>query len=111
VIFLAFVVLGVIFLLVLGRYVSPRSSRKPVVTWGLDDYGAHILRGLSVFYAAGARNAYRMDRLHEEAKRRPQDEPEGLAVIDGPYLDDPNDPRGKPDGWVPPGEADQDPRP
>lgn len=109
-IFLTFVVLAVIALLALGRFVTPYSQRKPVLTWGLDDYGAAILRGLGVFGAAGARNAYRLDRMHEEAGRDPKREPEGLGIVDAPYLDDPNDPRGKPDGWVPPGDPGQGPR-
>jgi hypothetical protein len=100
--FLLFVVLAFLALLALGRFVTPHSQRTPMLTWGLEDYGATVLRGLGVLGAAGARNAHRMDRMHEEAKRDPKREPEGLEIVDGPYLDDPDDPRGKPDGWVPP---------
>lgn len=95
IVFLSIVSLGAVLLIMLGRFIQPYSQRKPFTSWSLNDYGAHIVRGLSVFLAAGQRSAYRMDRLHEEAGRDPKKAPEGLRIIDGPYLDDPDDPRGK----------------
>ncbi len=92
---LLFVVLAVTCLIVLGRSVSPYSSRRPVRTWGLEDYGVHLMRGMGVFFAAGQRNAHRMDRMHEEAKRRPDRAPEGLRIVEGPLDGGPDDPRRK----------------
>lgn len=87
-ILLTFMVLGALLLMMLGRFVSPYSTRRPVRTWGLEDYGTHLMRGLGVFFSAGERNAYRMDRMHEEAKRRPDRDPEGLDIVQGPVEDD-----------------------
>lgn len=87
-IFLAFLALGATLLILLGRSVSPYSTRQPVRTWGLEDYGINLMRGLGVFFKAGERNAYRMDRMHEEAKRRPDRDPEGLDIVQGPVEDD-----------------------
>lgn len=89
---MAFLALGVTLLILLGRWVSPRSTRRPVRTWGLEDYGNHLMRGLGVFFAAGQRNAYRMDRMSEEAKRRPDRDPEGLDIVQGPVEDDQDPP-------------------
>lgn len=86
---MAFLALGATLLILLGRSVSPHSTRQPVRTWGLEDYGTNLMRGMGVFFKAGERNAYRMDRMHEEAKRRPDRDPEGLDIVQGPILDDP----------------------
>lgn len=101
--FLAFLVMGVTLLIMLGRFVAPYSTRRPVRTWGLEDYGAHLMRGLGVFFSAGQRNAHRMDRMHEEARRHPQRAPEGLDIVEGPYVDD--DTHRSPDD----GDEDDDP--
>lgn len=106
VVLLSMISLGVILLIMLGRWIQPYSKRKPIYQWSLNDYGGHMVRGLSVFWAAGERSTYRMDRLHEEAGRDPKREPEGLGIVDAPYLDDPDDPRGKLD---PPRPRDEDP--
>lgn len=103
--FLAFVTLGAILLVMLGRFVSPYSTRRPVRTWGLEDYGVHLMRGLGVFFSAGERNAYRLDRMHEEARRRPDRDPEGLGIVQGPQNDD-DDP---PDASTTPDPDDDDP--
>lgn len=104
--FLAFVALGATLLIMLGRFVAPTSTRRPVRTWGLEDYGTHLMRGLGVFFSAGERNAYRLDRMHEEAKRRPDRDPEGLDIVQGPVGDD--DERRPDPPWTP--EPDDDPR-
>lgn len=106
--FLAFVALGATLLIMLGRFVSPYSTRRPVRTWGLEDYGTHLMRGLGVFFSAGERNAYRMDRMHEEAKRRPDRDPEGLDIVQGPWTGDEEERR--PDPPPTPDPDNDDPR-
>ncbi len=105
-IFLTFMVLGALLLIMLGRFVSPYSTRRPVRTWGLEDYGTHLMRGLGVFLSAGERNAYRMDRMHEEAKRRPDRDPEGLDIVQGPEIDEEE----PPDSPTTPDPDSDDPR-
>lgn len=88
-----FVVLAVVGLVALGRFVSPPAARRPIHTWGLDDYGIHIVRGLKIFTTAGNNNAFRMDRMHEEARRKPGVHPEGLRIVQGPLDESEHDPR------------------
>jgi len=61
-----FVVLGVIALLLMGVAVTPKSKKKPVWRWTLDDYGATLVRGARLFGDAGARNRWRMDSMHKQ---------------------------------------------
>lgn len=64
---LYFVVTAIIILMILGNAVTPRSKKKPLYRWQLDDYGANLVRGLRVFSDAGARNRWRMEMMQNQA--------------------------------------------
>ncbi len=64
---LYFVVGGMIMLLILGNAVTPRSKKKPLYRWQLDDYGATLIRGFRLLADAGARNRWRMENLHNQS--------------------------------------------
>ncbi len=65
-VFLLFVTLGAISLLLMGVAVTPRSKKKPIWQWSLDDYGATFVRGVRLMLDAGARNRWRMDSMHKQ---------------------------------------------
>lgn len=92
-ILLLFVVLAFVGLVALGRFVTPYAERKPLRSWSLDDYGRSIGRALKIFTTAGNNNAFRMDRMHKEAGRKPGVHPEGLRIVEGPLDESEHDPR------------------
>lgn len=94
-VFLWFLVLGVIMLLFMGVAVTPKPKKKPVWRWSLDDYGATLVRGLRLFGDAGARNRWRMDSMH---KQRGYSE---RGRMDGDRL--PTDQEAHPPEQIPPG--------
>ncbi len=128
-VFLTFVTMAVILLIILGKAVTPRSEKKPVWRWKLDDYGAALRRGIVLLLDAGARNRWRMEALHNQANysergrmdgdRLPTDEaphpPEQIPPgAIPPHLRAPGaGPQYRPDGWVASAddEGDDDPLP
>ncbi|MGB3830106.1 MAG: hypothetical protein WA962_15160 [Ornithinimicrobium sp.] len=127
---LSFVVMALVMLLVLGAAVTPRSQKKPVYRWQLDDYGAALRRGIVLLLDAGARNRWRMENLHKQSgysergrmdgDRLPTDEaphpreqmPPGAMP---PHLRPPEgQPKYRPDDWTgagdPADDDDGDPR-